>query len=347
MIQLGTRRLFFLIFLFVSLPCFSQQKPASVLNQSQAPQQVDTTAHFDKLDSVVYSQSTHLKENKVKQSVILDDWDIERMRRSSRAGILIFSLGSTLLLGHQLIATFTPQLNDGKRRYPLLAADLALIAASVPLLSKSGTYAPLLASFSDASDSTDTSMLKTTNEFGILAGFSLATISPLDFEFDAIFHRKFGLQVGFEFLHKFSDFFGIHAEVSLAQKGCVIDSESVNKTVYLDYVEIPLTAHALLPLKTGIRPSAYCGLASLLLLRSDMKIDNSQTVENQDIDNITRSGIGLIYGVRGSLTIRKLLLSVEFRTFEGLTTLGTYFIDRTEKAKNRSFCVLLGCSLLH
>ncbi len=164
---------------------------------------------------------------------------------------------------------------------------------------------------------------------GVKVGLNIANLSGDDVNdadartlFSAGAFARFGL----------GPIFAIQPELLMSMKGAKWESGSIETTLDLTYIEIPVLFRVNIPLQTFV-PAIYAGPYLGIKASDELKVDD-QTMDNHDM-KLKSTDFGLAFGVEGSFA----LLSVEARY-----TMGMSSIDEDADVKNKVISFLVGYS---
>jgi len=165
-------------------------------------------------------------------------------------------------------------------------------------------------------------------QIGPKAGMNLASLTG-----DAVedSESKTGFAGGVFFMYKFSDMFAIQPEAYYSMKGATDKMDfgegvTVDLTYTLDYIEVPLLLKLLIPIQgSSINPAIFAGPSVGFKSTAKLKAEYEGDSEEEDIENVTSTDFGLVFGGGLGFPIGKNELGFDVRYIMGLAT-----IDDTE-----------------
>jgi len=164
-------------------------------------------------------------------------------------------------------------------------------------------------------------------QIGPKAGLNLANLSGDDIE-DT--DSKTGFAGGVFFMYQFSDMFAIQPEAYYSMKGATdnftVEDLSIDVTYSLDYFEVPLLLKLLIPIQgSSIKPAIFAGPSVGFKSTAKVKAEFEGESSEEDLENITSTDFGLVFGGGLGFPIGKNELGFDVRYIMGLAT-----IDDTE-----------------
>jgi outer membrane protein W len=161
---------------------------------------------------------------------------------------------------------------------------------------------------------------------GVKLGLNLADLHGKDLqEADPFLSARTGFSGGAFLEQQLSDVFAIQLEALYTQKGTklkVTDGEdSVDLTLDLSYLEIPLLAKVYIPVQGKIRPNLFAGPALAVTLSAKLRDNNSN--ESEDIkDGLDGTDFGAVFGGGVDFDLGQGALVLDARYTLGLSKIG-------------------------
>jgi len=160
-------------------------------------------------------------------------------------------------------------------------------------------------------------------QIGLKAGLNISNISGDDAGSP---DSKTGFAGGLFFMYKFSNMFAIQPEVYYTMKGAKekesFGGETVEATVSLDYIEIPLLLKLLIPIQgSSINPVIFAGPAVGINTTAKAKLEAGGESFEEDIEDVKSTDFGLVFGGGVGFPVGKNELGFDVRYILGLSTI--------------------------
>lgn len=169
---------------------------------------------------------------------------------------------------------------------------------------------------------------------GFKGGINMANVTGDDAPDDT--SMRYGLVGGAFLCYKLTDIFAIQPELLYAQKGAKYTADDdTERTMKIDYFEIPLLFKVALPTEGKIKPSLYAGPALGILM--------SAKDEDEDVKDYFKStDIGILAGAGLGYMMENGMVGLEVRYEVGLATIDKAEGDEEESdIKNSVFSIML------
>ena len=140
------------------------------------------------------------------------------------------------------------------------------------------------------------------------------------------------------------DLFVIQPEALYTQKGVrwhVISwtFESIQETYELDYIEIPLLAKLVVPIKGGVKPNLFCGPYFAINVNAKYRIVTNMASEELDYDEYIKDiDYGIVFGGGVDFALKKGKIVFDGRYTSGWITT----MDEGPDQKNKVLSLMLG-----
>jgi hypothetical protein len=182
-------------------------------------------------------------------------------------------------------------------------------------MKKLATILFLLIAFSTLS----TAQLK----LGVKAGGNIANLSGDDVGNP---DSKFGIAAGVFLFHQLSPMFAIQPEVYYSMKGATdkedFNGNTVDITLTLDYIEIPVLLKFLIPVQgANINPAIFVGPFIGINTTAKVKAEGNGQSAEQDLEDIKSTEFGLQFGGGIGFDIGNNELGFDIRYILGLTSI--------------------------
>ena len=189
--------------------------------------------------------------------------------------------------------------------------------------------------------------LNAQTQLGPRAGLNIANVVGDDAEI--FMDSRTGFTGGIFFIHQFSDLFAIQPEVYYTMKGATLNRTSVDVTLSVDYMEVPVLLKLIIPVEgSNFRPSIFAGPSLGFNTTAKLKVEADGESEEEDIkENVKSTDFGLVFGGGIGIMIGKNELGFDIRYILGLSTLDDSS-SNADDIKNAviSFNIYFGFSLL-
>ena len=158
-------------------------------------------------------------------------------------------------------------------------------------------------------------------QLGLKAGVNFANLIGNDAEGS---ESKTGFDGGLFFMYQFNKMFAIQPEAYFTMKGATdsgtLQGETIDVTLSLDYIEIPILFKVLIPIENSpIRPSLFAGPSIGFNISAKSKLEFMGQSEEGDIEDVNPTDIGLVFGAGLGFPVGQNELGFDFRYILGLT----------------------------
>jgi hypothetical protein len=141
------------------------------------------------------------------------------------------------------------------------------------------------------------------------------------------------------------EMFAIQPEVLYTMKGAKMEESIMGETLYvwvnLTYLEIPVLAKLQIPTQGGVKPSIFAGPALGIKLSGKIKAEYAGESEEEDIEDMKNTDLGLVIGGGIDFGLGKGMLIVDLRYTLGLSSISEF---EDEDVKNGVFSLMVGIS---
>ena len=176
---------------------------------------------------------------------------------------------------------------------------------------------------------------------GVKAGINITNLSGDDIE-DA--DSKMGIVGGGFITYKISDMFAIQPELLFSMKGCKFDEDGGDATLKLNYLEIPVLAKFLIPMKENIKPNVYLGPSLGILMSAKYDWEGGGESGTEDVkDDLKSVDFGLVFGGGVDFPIGEGIMTFDARYTMGLSSFREDDDDGTSYDwKNKAISFIVG-----
>lgn len=268
---------------------------------------------------------------------LFEDWRRPAFMRRYKVGLFLYTIGASLLAMNNVLWAIMKRPPDSENRIPLVCIEEAVAFAALPLLGNVRR-----SSFKDEYNLSFDGDGRAVDK-GFKAGVAIARLNPNTYNLGELYKTRAGISTGLFLTFSMSQLLAFQTELFFVQRGFTSEGEyPENGKVRMNYLELPLLLKARLPLKSRFTPNVIFGLSPSLLLNASDKYEDLQgNIQTENLDDVSRFDIGLVYGLEGTWYLTKGNLGVELRNIEGLFDLGNG-TRIGEKQKNRAVAVNIG-----
>ncbi len=185
-------------------------------------------------------------------------------------------------------------------------------------------------------------------QIGPRAGLNIANLAGDDADFlGESLDSRTGFNGGIFFMYQFSDLFAIQPEAYYTMKGATLSINSVDLTISLDYIEVPVLLKLVIPVKgSNIRPSIFAGPSVGFNTTAKVKVEADGESEEEDIkEDVKSTDFGLVFGGGIGFMVGKNELGFDIRYILGLSSIDDSSDEVDLKNTAFSFNVYFGFSL--
>jgi hypothetical protein len=159
-------------------------------------------------------------------------------------------------------------------------------------------------------------------QIGPKAGLNISNVSGDDTEGA---ESKTGFGGGVFFMYQFSNMFAIQPEVYYTMKGAKdkenFEGETIEATLSLDYIEVPLLFKLLIPLQgSSVNPAIFAGPAIGFNTTAKAKLEYMGQSLEEDYEDIKSTDFGLVFGGGVGFPVGRNELGIDVRYILGLST---------------------------
>ena len=136
---------------------------------------------------------------------------------------------------------------------------------------------------------------------------------------------KMGFAGGFFFMYQFSNMFAIQPEAYYTMKGAKekesFEGVTVEATLSLDYIEVPLLLKLIIPIQgSSVHPAIFAGPAVGFKTTAKAKLEAGGESIEEDLEDIKSTDFGLVFGGGVGFPVGNNELGLDVRYILGLST---------------------------
>jgi hypothetical protein len=192
-----------------------------------------------------------------------------------------------------------------------------------------------------------TSLSQAQMQIGPKVGLNISNVSGSDAGSP---DSKTGFAGGLFFMYQFSNMFAIQPEAYYTMKGAKekqdIEGYTVEATVSLDYIEVPLLLKLIIPIQgSSVHPAVFAGPAVGFNTTHKVKVEVEGQSAEDDIPDVKSTEFSLVFGGGVGFPVGNNELGFDVRYNLGLTTIDDSADEYDVKNNVISFNVYFGFSL--
>jgi Outer membrane protein beta-barrel domain len=184
-------------------------------------------------------------------------------------------------------------------------------------------------------------------KLGLKAGGNIANLNGSD---AGNTDSKFGFAFGGFFMYQFSPLFAVQPEVYYTMKGATQKEDlgfgTINYTLSLDYIEIPVLLKLVIPVRgSNVDPAIFAGPFVGFNTTAKAKTEYNGQSQESDIQDVKSTEFGLQFGGGLGFNVGRGELGVDIRYILGLTTLDNSSANADVKNGVINFNIFYGFNL--